>query len=499
MSATFAGGAGPASFQGGVGREETSTCGGCATRDETIAWQQKLMLEMARVLVRMQAAIDALKAQVRQDSRNSHRPPSTDPPDAKGKPGAKRKGRKPGGQPGHEGRSRPLIPSEDVDESFDVHPPCCGKCGRSGLEPTGAKPWRHQTWEIPEIDPAVTEHRLHADLCPHCGAVTRAGLPHGVPAGSFGPRLMALVCLLHGRYRVSLRNIEEFLSDAFGVEVSLGSLKNIEDKVSDALAPPFAELHEAVKASEVPANADETSWRERGKRRYLWAVVVPFAAVYLVRGSRAAKVAKELLGAVRRVVVTDRYKGYDWIPIWFRQLCLAHLRRDARKMEDRGGEAGRIGAAFGAAIDEVFHLWHRVRAGTLARSTLRRKISPIRSRIERLLLDGTAVPSIAGMCSEILRLEPAINTFVRVEGVPPTNNTAETSVRHPVLWRKVSFGTWSEAGSRYVERILTTVATLRLQNRNVLDYLTEACKNAIAGHAAPSLLPPEATASFLAA
>lgn len=307
-----------------MGPDDKDTCGGCAVRDETIAWQQKLMLEMAGILVRMQAAIDAMKAQVQQNSRNSHRPPSTDPPDGKGKPKTKPKGRKPGGQPGHEGRTRPLIPSEDVDESFDVHPECCGTCGRSGLEPTDTKPWRHQTWEIPKIRPTVIEHRLHVDLCPCCGAMTRAGLPDGVPAGAFGPRLMALVCLLHGRYRVSLRNIEEFLSDAFGVQVSLGSLKNIENKVSEALAPPFEELHEAVKASDVPANADETSWREKGKRLYLWAVVVPLAAVYLVRGSRAAKVAKELLGAVHRVVVTDRYQGYDWIPIWYRQLCLAH-------------------------------------------------------------------------------------------------------------------------------------------------------------------------------
>ncbi|MBD3160918.1 MAG: IS66 family transposase, partial [Candidatus Eisenbacteria bacterium] len=360
------------------------------------------MLEMARALGRMQAANDALKAQVRQNSENSHRPPSTDPPDAKDKPKAKPKGRMPGGQPGHKGTTRKLVPSEDVDKSFDIHPDHCGKCGGSGLLPTDSKPWRHQTWEIPETHPTVTEHRLHADLCPHCGTVTRAGLPEGVPSGSFGPRLMALVCLLHGRYRVSLRNIEEFLSDAFGVEVSLGSLKNMEDKVSEALAPPVEELHEAVKASDVPANADETSWREKGKRLYLWAVVVPFAAVYLVRRSRAAKVAKELLGTVHRVVVTDRYKGYDWIPLWFRQPCLAHLRRDARKMEGRGGDATRIGAGFGAAIDEIFHFWHRVKAGTLARSTFCKKISPIRRLIEGLLLYGTTVPSIAGRCREIL-------------------------------------------------------------------------------------------------
>ncbi len=346
----------------------------------------------------------------------------------------------------------------------------------------------------------ISNNRLHADRCPHCGAVTRAGLPEGVPAGSFGPRLMAFVCLLHGRYRVSLRNIEEFLSDAFGVEISLGSLKNIEDKVSEALAPAVEELHDAVKASEVPAHADETSWKEKGKRCYLWTVVVPFAAVFLVRGSRAARVAKELLGAVAaRIVVTDRYKGYDWIPLWLRQLCLAHLRRDARKMEARGGEAERIGAAFGAAIDEIFHLWHRLKAGTLARSTFKRKVSPIRRRIEELLLDGTTVAEIAGMCREILRLEPAMYTFVRVEGVEPTNNRAETSVRHPVIWRKTSFGTWSEAGSRYVERVLTTVATLRTQKRNVLDYLTEACRNSIAGHAAPSLLPAEDETAALAA
>ena len=480
-----------------MGPDETSTCGGCAARDETIAWLQAKLLEMAGVVARMQTRIDILEAQLRQTSRNSSRPPSTDPPSV-GKPPRKPSGRKPGGQPGHPGSSRPLVPPERVDKTVDVFPERCGKCGKTLPPKACGDPVHHQVFEIPEIRPFVTDHLLHAVRCGHCDAVTRAELPAGVPTGAFGPRLRALGLFLRS-FRMSLRNVQVFLRDAFRVEISLGSLKNLEDGISEAFAPVVEELHEAAKASTDPANADETGHRERGKRMYLWVMVTSFAAIFLIRARRTAEVAKELLGDVRRVVTTDRFAGYGWIPLWLRQVCLAHIRRDYQKMEDRGGEAGRIGAALGSALDEIFHLWHRVKDGTLARSTFQRKVSPIRQRIKGLLLEGTTVAAIAGTCMKMLEVEPAMYTFVRVEGVEPTNNAGERILRHAVIWRKTSFGTWCEAGSRYAERMLTVVATLRIQQRNVLDYLTEACRNAIAGQAAPSLLPSEFTEDRIAA
>ena len=139
----------------------------------------------------------------------------------------------------------------------------------------------------------------------------------------------------------------------------------------------------------------------------------------------------------------------------------------------------------------MFTWWYRVRDGTLKRSSFRVYISTVRIRIRELLRQGERCDHArtAATCKEILKVEPALWTFVRREGVEPTNNAAERALRHGVIWRKTSFGTQSTQGSLFVERMMTVVATLRQQNRNVLDYLTNACEAALQGDLPPSLLP----------
>jgi hypothetical protein len=243
---------------------------------------------------------------------------------------------------------------------------------------------------------------------------------------------------------------------------------------------------------------DQLKADERKKARaWLWAVAVPLAALFLIRRSRGAASAKELIGEhYAGIVITDRWSAYSWLPIRQRQLCWAHLKRDFKKIAERCGEAKRIGEALGACERELFELWYRVRDGTLRRSSFRTYVSPIRARVRDLLQQGAALSDskVAGMCSKILKLEPALWTFVRVPGVEPTNNRAERVIRPAVIWRKTSFGTQSDAGSTFVERMLTAVTTLRLQGRNVLEYMTEACRAGLEGRPAPSLLPPAPSA-----
>ncbi len=143
---------------------------------------------------------------------------------------------------------------------------------------------------------------------------------------------------------------------------------------------------------------------------------------------------------------------------------------------------------------QVFDLWYRVRVGTLSRAEFQTAIQPIQERVHELLQEGTTLTQTrtATTCTNILKLEPALWTFVTTEGVEPTNNDAERPLRRAVLWRRRSFGTQSASGSEFVARILTTVTTLRLQHRNVLDYLTAACAAKSQGTAAPSLLPSQA-------
>ncbi|MBL4844222.1 MAG: IS66 family transposase [Planctomycetes bacterium] len=440
------------------------------------------------------AELKELKRRLGQDSSNSDKAPSTDPPGKPPKQKRKRGERKPGGQPGHEGRTRALLPPDEVDEIREHKPLACRDCG---LKLGGSDLWpqRHQVTEVPPVKPTVVEHRLHSLKCP-CGAATRADLPVGVPRGAFGPRLQALVGLLTGAYRISKRNTVQLLSDCFGVDIALGSIKRLEDDLSIALAAPVEAAKDYVRVQPV-VGMDETGWSQAGKKAWLWTAVTNLVIVFTIRFSRGSKVAKGLVGEdYGGVVVSDRWSGYKWIPVKRRQFCWAHLKRDFQKIAESGGELAAIGEALQVQRKQLFKWWHRVRDGTLARSSFQTYVNPLRKEVCKLLRQGEACTeeNLSGMCSEILKLEAAMWTFVRVAGVEPTNNESERALRHAVIWRKTSFGTHSEGGSTFVERILTVVASLRLQRRSVLDYLTEACEGALQGRVGPSLLPPDALA-----
>jgi transposase len=194
-----------------------------------------------------------------------------------------------------------------------------------------------------------------------------------------------------------------------------------------------------------------------------------------------------MVGEGTGVLVADRYEAYLFWPADAYPFCLAHLVRDFVARAERGGDSQRIGEALLDEARTMFALWHRVCEGRLTRFFFRIHMGPVRRRVEALLVEGAALthPKSAGLCRSLLERAPALWTFVAIESVEPTNNSGERSVRHTVLWRKGSFGTQSEKGSRFVERILTTWMTCRQQDRNVLDFLV-AARN---GTPAPSLVP----------
>ena len=441
-----------------------------------------------------------LQGRPRKNSQNSSLPPSSDSSSAPSKskkrktPG--RPKRKPGGQPGHPGKSRELVPTEQAHQVEKYFPESCEGCGKKleerekFVDPELTPEHRHQQWEIPPIASQITESQCHLGECDDCGAVSRARFPEGVTQSAFGPNLMALVVLLTGVYRMSKRSVASLLSDALGTVVSLGTISNIERRVSRALLVPVGILHAMVQVAKV-VYADETTWKERAKKIYIWTAVTSFGAVYILRPSRASQIARELLGSQKKYVITDRYAGYAWIPLNFRQICWAHLIRDFKWIRDSGGEAGRIGNELLECAGQLFELWHRVRDGTLKRSSFRTLVCPIRKQVKALLEEGVSLDreGVSGMCNAMLKVYAAFYTFVRVEGLSPTNNKAERQQRHPAMWRRVSFGTWSRRGSEYVERILSTVATLSIQGRDIMPYLREACKAALAGKNAPLLVP----------
>ena len=447
----------------------------------------------------LQEQVGTLQEQLPQTSRNSSRPPSSDPPQLP-HPRRPRGKRRRGGQPGHPGHTRTLLPVEAVDEVVVLKPEACSQC-HAPLSGDDPQPWRHQVIEIPPITPVVTEYQWHQLVCAACGAVTRASWPRSVPSGTYGPRVQATVALYTGAYRVSKRTTQQMMDDVFGIPVSVGTISQLEQAATEAVAAPVEEARTCVPAQRV-AHLDETRWRQGRQQAWLWVAVTSVVTVFVVRLSRGADVARALLGeAFSGILVTDRYSAYNWYPVRWRQVCWAHLLGDFEAMRSRGGRSKELGDALLAQAHQMFRWWHRVRDGTLKRSSFRSAMTPLRQEVERLLEAGRrcGVPKTAGTCQDILKRREALWTFVQIAGVEPTNNVAERSIRPGVLWRKGSFGTQSEAGSRFVESMMTVVATLKQQQRNVVAYLTMACEAALCGETAPSLLPAHAQKAHAAA
>ena len=458
-------------------------CPGCLERDELIA-------QLRKVLKQIQSQFQALRERSGRHAGNSSMPPSSNPPDApKLKSRKKPSGRKRGGQPGHPPANRDMVPAEQLAEPpIACIPDTCAHCAAalSGVDPL---PLRHQVTELPPIIPEVREYQRHLLRCPHCGEATRGQLPDGVPESAFGPRLQALIGLCTGCYHLSKRQTEELLTTALNVPISLGAICRVEQQISAALAEPVAQAHEHLRHSDV-AHADETSWKQQPHKAWLWVGVTAFLAVFLIRRKRDRTSARALLGEdFSGVLVSDRYSVYHGIQR--RQICWAHLRREWQAFIDRGGTSQRIGQGLLDLTDHMFGEWQRVRDGTLKHDAFYFRMLPVRHQVAAWLRQGTHCAHLetSATCREILAVEPALWTFADVAGVEPTNNTAERVLRQAVLWRKKSFGTRSPAGSQYVERILTVVASCRLQGRNALEYLTEACKAILLHQPAPSLVP----------
>ena len=455
---------------------------------------RELVWQLLQQSEQLQQRIAALEERLNQNSQNSSKPPSSDPPTAPRYPKRTSSGRKVGGQPGHIGHTRSLKPLDQVQQVIELRPTSCGACGVLLLG-EDSQPQRHQVTELPRIEPHVTEYRRHTLTCLVCGTETQGACPADMPPGNFGPRLQATTGYLSGRMGMSQRDVTETMEAVFHTDIGLGSIPTLETVVSEALAQPVADAQLYVQR-QAAANVDETGWREQAKRAWLWVAATPLVSVFLVLTTRGAKGAHQLLGETfRGIVGSDRWSAYNWLDLQRRQLCWAHLKRDFQKLVERGGASQRLGEAFLAQVEQLFRLWQRVREGTLNRQDFQTQVTPICTQVHGLLCQGANLDhaKTRHTCKNLLKLEPALWTFVHRECVEPTNNHAERCLRRAVLWRRRSFGTQSETGSRFVERVLTTVTTLRQQKRDGLDYLTTACAAAICGDKPPSLLPELST------
>ena len=466
--------------------------GGCP---ECARLRALLEAALQRIAV-LEAQVRDLQAQLQRNASNSSIPPSANPPNAP-KPVAKTPtGRKPGGQPGHRGHHRHRLPQDRVNHVVAYVPTTCSRCQEAlpaEPQPGNPEPSWHQVAELPELAAIVTEYQAHARICPRCGQLNRETIPPEVRAHTLGPRLAAVISYLSGRHHRGKRAVQEIVETVFQVPVSLGTVVASEQQMSAALATPHEQARDAVRDAPVK-NTDETGWKRAGQRCWLWLAATATAAYYVIHPRRGWQGLQSLLGEViRGIICSDRWSAYAKLLEEARQLCWAHLKRDFQKCVDRGGAATPIGQAGLKVVRALFAVWEDFGAGRIDRAGLQRGLEPVAKDLHEALERGRgcADTKTATFCANLLVLEPALWTFAAVEGVEPTNNHAERLLRSGVLWRKNAFGCHSESGCRFVERMLTVVQTLRLQQRPVLDFLYRAVVAHRSGSPAPSLLIPQ--------
>jgi transposase len=444
-----------------------------------IQWQA----EQIRVLT---ARVAQLEAKLGKNPANSSKPPSSTHPHNKTPASKPKSGRTRGGQPGHDKHERALIPTEQCQDVVACVPTACRRCGKE-LTGTDPAPLRHQVWELPEIQPIVTEYQQHRLLC-SCGCSTCGELPQGVPTGQAGPRLIAFAGLLMACFRQSKRRAAQFLSMILNQPASAGWMVLLQNRAAEAVQPAYDELAGQLAAQTI-LNIDESPTKEGPAKAWVWTFVAATFTVFACRTSRAADVLKELLGAAfGGVIHCDRARMY-W-SFGRLQWCWAHLKRDFQALIDGPCATGkRLGHDLMRPTKELFALWKKVRDGTMSRHTFRRRMQPIRQQVDALLLRGYFNARTHNFCKELVEHGENLWTFIDSEEVEPTNNAAEQALRHAVIWRKLSFGTQSASGSRFVERLLTVIETCRRQRRNVFSWLVDAIHANLNGQPAPSLLP----------
>jgi len=472
----------------------------------------EVMLELAASVERLTALtrlleerVRRLEEQARQSSRTGSKPPSQDPPKTRQQRRAEARAkakellardaekRSAGGQSGHEGSGRSLLAEDQVNEFVNHYPESCRGCGRefaAAEKVPSRRPGRRQVAELPPITVLVTEHRSHRLRCPCCKNKTTGEFPAAVAASPFGPGLQAAVLTLTARNRVSRREMSELARELFGVSLSVGAVDAICQRGSTALAEPHQALVSWV--LEAPAvNVDETGWTTAGTARTLWTATIPNAAIFRIAADRHRDRLTELLGdRFAGICCSDRWWAYNHIDPENRQACWSHLQRDFRFHSEGLPTQKAFGEQGLELTSRTFHAWHDYQHHQ-DRARLQHDIAPTQAELRTLLEEaGRKTPKNnyhRGFANNLLKIWPALWTFVTIQGVQPTNNAAERSLRGPVIHRKLSHGTRTPDGEHFIERALSASVTCRLQHRSLFTYLTQLLTAQARGDPLPTL------------
>jgi transposase len=432
---------------------------------DATSWEQtplvvrQAIVHLLDVIHQQAERIAVLEARVSQNSRNSDRPPSSDPPYQKRTARTSVQG-KPGAKPGHPGHRRALLTPTEL---IEVKPESCA-CGQWEF-PATTPSYTHQVIELPEIRMAVTHVVLHETRCPRCGRLLKAELPAAYRY-RYGPRLTALIGELSGGQRDSRTAVQEFCVSVLGVPISRGAIQRMVDRASEAIAPLYAAIAEQARSTKVNY-IDETAWYQHGVLAWLWGMVTTSVALFTVQASRSKAAFEALIRRWAGILVSDGYGVYQhWRQQ--RQTCLAHLIRRARGLAER--KEPELAWFGGRVLAELQRLVHWATAPPTAG-----EVQTWYARMVHLLNQQSPRSDEGGKFARTLERElGAMWTFVVEEGVEPTNNWAERALRFAVLWRKQMQGTYNEKGDRWVERILSLRETCRLRGKPTFPVLVDA-------------------------
>ena len=302
---------------------------------------------------------------------------------------------------------------------------------------------------------------------------------------------MALLASLTGVFHLSKRDAVQLIYDLYGVEICEGSVINIEERVTHALNEPYERIYRHVIQGALCKHFDETSWRNLGKSHYVWVASTLDATCFHIDPNRSKEAFQRFARDLGKgPIVTDRYSVYEHIDRPH-QYCLAHLIRDCRKYAERDGPDGKIGQALEKELRQICRNHREFREGLTTRQTRNNRFRAQKSHLRDLLLDGLIEGSdqLASLCERLFDSFSKLWTFSRFKDVEPTNNLAERDVRKLVLWRKKSYGTRSDRGQRFVERISSVTLTLKKAKKAVLGYVQEAVIAFYQGKPAPMINP----------
>ncbi len=462
-----------------------------ADKDRQLAEKDRQIAELTARVADLEKKLALLMSELGRTSSNSGRPPSSDSPADRSKRAQKRdkSEKRRGGQPNHRGHRRELLPPGEVDDVVDIFPSHCEHCSTELQANADPHPIRFQLTELPAFEPHVTEFRRHTLRCGRCRKTTTA--PHDeaqIPASPFGPRLMSFVGVLTGYYHLSRRRTASLLRDMMGVKVSLGAVSAVEERVSNAVAKPVHEAWQQAVASKVK-HTDGTTWYQSGVMLQLWVIATAVATVFKVLANGQKETLAPLFGDASGVLVSDRATALTFWTMDRRQICWAHLLRKFVSFSERDGPGGKFGRELLNYTGLLFEYWHQYREEQLTGELFRAWMAPLRQNVETLLERAakSGLEHVSGSCRDILDHRAALWTFADEEGVEPTNNHAERELRAFVLWRKKSYGSQSERGNRFAERMMTVAHTARKQNKNVLEFITGCCVAHVDGTTPPSL------------